>query len=66
MERAGGLIYDRMVIEKMLAPIIDTTSIASKIRDDLIVVILIAPIIIVMTLHVAIMRNTEKLDKGTD
>ena len=50
----------------MLAPIIDTTSIASKIRDDFIVVILIAPIIIVMTLHVAIMRNTEKLDKGTD
>jgi hypothetical protein len=40
-----------MLIEKMLAPIIDTTSIASKIRDDFIVVILIAPIIIVMTLQ---------------
>jgi hypothetical protein len=42
---------DRMLIEKMLAPIIDATSIASKIRDDFIVVILIAPIIIVMTLQ---------------
>jgi hypothetical protein len=40
-----------MLIEKMLAPIIDATSIASKIRDDFIVVILIAPIIIVMTLQ---------------
>jgi hypothetical protein len=51
VERAGGLIDDRMLIEKMLAPIIDATSIASKIRDDFIVVILIAPIIIVMTLQ---------------
>ena len=55
-----------VVTVTVLAPIIDATSIASKIRDDFIVVILIAPIIIVMTLHVAIMRNTEKLDKGTD